>query len=1633
VGCPTGFLDTEKPYGNSLLQQRISPRITTKFSLRDFSMNHNPVSEIYRDKGHGPLTFGFDIGIASVGWAVLSETRIVDLGVRCFDAAEDPKEKISLNQARRAARTSRNRHTQRRSRLRRLSQLFVAVGLINADSTKALFAESHISGIALKDIWELRAEALTRILNGSELARVLHHLVKWRGYGSLRDAKDRAETDAERNSDNQSSESAPQIGLDVETSSDNTNNTKKKLSFSAALDKTSDLMGRLLSKHLTVGNLVNTLSDSGYLPCTDEREAANLYGKAKRNHDDGYERSHLRKYLRQEIVTIFARQRLHGSSNADRELPANAAGIEKLTVGTEKFQVDRTFEQQVLALFDEQYPPIVAAQLEQLVGKCALEKNEPRAPKESYSAERSRWLQNLNRLRVRVQGDPRGERFLDATEHVALVNLPYLKTDVTYADLRDALCESAGWSRDWRIASFSPLSYRSVATEQSDQISVQQPNGEKLKLIDVVVAHLPKTDRKGRTKAKTEFKEWLQMQGTKGLLTFESLRAYLKLPDDHFFSMLRRKRNVILPDAETEEKLPLSGYLEEPIRQGFFIKTRTPIDKTSRNLPGPAMAMLKKWSAATDQKTLADLRNSVDTQNWPVGAWQFIIEEKLLVEPTMANESSTTLELAFTDAQTIEKDTRFERLRGWHKLKKALELTDPALWMELQAAWTTPLTDSGLEARNRIDSIFDALALCFTDTEVETALERLQPALAKHTVTALRDIVSSGFAHLSYLALHTIQPKLEDREIYSEACRLSPKGYDHSGSRTRRKAKVFLPPLDSFLFKRISVKTNEVKKKSLPDGTQIDVVERRYKDLANPVVARSFNQARNVLNALIQEYGSPAHISIELARDLSKPGELRKKIERENTDRAKLKEKNREAFALAYGKSNPSDALMRKVRMRNEQDCKCMYSGNDIDLDQMLKDEKYVEVDHILPKSRTNDNSLDNQVLVLSGENQRKGNRTPYEWKGKSDPVWWHHFKVTVLALPLMSDKKKSKLLLEALDEQEFTSSNLVDTRYATRLFASVIREGLIFHGGNRAQDESINPDDKGSVKMDRYMRARVRTPQGGITSMLRGLWGLSKHRDAGDLHHAIDACVIAAATPRLIQRLNEYNRFQEEIIITSNGTAVWRESADKALGEVLNEDELGTFVEKDFPQPFHPNMFHQEVMARLSRDARTYMTKRGEHKTYDFRNYTFDEREKIRPVTVSRLVQRYKLNNELHDSNPKALRQMHFSLDYLTPELLQLDRYPKQFSKQHRQLFESLSTVLAKHSGDAKIAFASGSIQIGAGKPIFAVQIPWLYLTDAEQNAYAKRVSLRVKDIKSAYKTIPLTKLTLDMLCEETLGRDIWRRDQLLIKALREELEEPSAKASVVFANGFPKPTSHKENERRKLQGITNFVPPIVKSLRVPDRNETGFIVRGGIVGQGAAISVRIEKNLETKQFEFTPKYAAKDVYQLPRQNSTSTPIAKMHIELLSNSFVAIDHPNTIYCFAETRRRLDQTGRVLIDIEPLFPDKIFVGYYNNYAPSNGQTVLRLHDNSYFFLLADGGDISLTQQVLTERKKINTRKNSKTPSIDLTEYVLLADVDLPRPRTFARTKEISRQIFDAKSIDRLTISNLGRWNFNSRQ
>lgn len=133
-----------------------------------------------------PYALGLDIGIASVGWCVLGETRIIDLGVRCFDKAETAKEGDPLNLARRTARLMRRRLRRRAWRLVKLTRLLTRSGL-------AL----DVRQPAKVSPWRLRVEGLDRRLTGDEWARVIYHLCKHRGFHWISKADEkRAEGDA---------------------------------------------------------------------------------------------------------------------------------------------------------------------------------------------------------------------------------------------------------------------------------------------------------------------------------------------------------------------------------------------------------------------------------------------------------------------------------------------------------------------------------------------------------------------------------------------------------------------------------------------------------------------------------------------------------------------------------------------------------------------------------------------------------------------------------------------------------------------------------------------------------------------------------------------------------------------------------------------------------------------------------------------------------------------------------------------------------------------------------------------------------------------------------------------------------------------------------------------------------------------------------------------------------------------------------------------------------------------------------------------------------------------------------------------------------------------------------------------
>lgn len=315
-------------------------------------------------------------------------------------------------------------------------------------------------------------------------------------------------------------------------------------------------------------------------------------------------------------------------------------------------------------------------------------------------------------------------------------------------------------------------------------------------------------------------------------------------------------------------------------------------------------------------------------------------------------------------------------------------------------------------------------------------------------------------------------------------------------------------------------------------------------DCRNPVVLRASSQVRKVTNAIIKRYGVPNEIHIELARKLkaSKREKLvsaKRKRERERANRSNA---DTAAEGLHCSPDEISRKLLLKMALGEEQGWHDPYTDESIVMETVIADDSYSQVDHILPLSRTCDDSRSNKVLVLNKSNQDKGQRTPYEWmtSGEATAPDWESFRARVLEL-CPDSRKRAHLLEECLDskrEDGFIGRNLSDTRYMSRLFKDWLEETLAW------------PDDSQGV--------HVVALAGGATAALRHAWGLNLGQNntkdrSDDRHHAVDAAVIAAcsrATVSAVARMRSRDPRSSQRVRDSRllGTQPWAGFAEEVL-----------------------------------------------------------------------------------------------------------------------------------------------------------------------------------------------------------------------------------------------------------------------------------------------------------------------------------------------------------------------------------------------------------------------------------------------------------------------------------------------------
>lgn len=609
-------------------------------------------------------------------------------------------------------------------------------------------------------------------------------------------------------------------------------------------------------------------------------------------------------------------------------------------------------------------------------------------------------------------------------------------------------------------------------------------------------------------------------------------------------------------------------------------------------------------------------------------------------------------------AEDKEKDT-LVKLPAWQTLRKTLK--DAGLETEWESmAGTATGGDPTL-----LDEIARVLSVFKDGAEVEDELHKLNLPGGEKMIEALSQISFDKFHSLSLKALRKIVPHMEAGLRYDEACQAA--GYHHSQLHEAGAGEhKYLPP---FYARRDK------------DGRM--VFDEDMDVPKNPVVLRALNQARKVLNALVRVYGSPSAVHIEMARDLSRPLtghwtdngkyiEGRRDIEKLQEEYRKRNEDDKIAFSQEHGVARNGKGFGRdfeKFQLYREQNSQCPYCQNALDLNSVLSDTNYAQVDHALPYSRSYDDSKNNKVLVHTTCNQNKGNRTPYEYLtslGGEDGERWIRYKVWVEATyPGKTKQAKRQRLLrkdftgKAADE--FRERNLNDTRYICKFFKNYVERHLQLRVG-----------------ADGTAAKRCVVLNGQTTAFLRARWGLLKVRGDNDRHHALDAAVVAACSHSMVKRLADYAR-TKELAKARDGFP------DPETGEIV-DPAMFQQLHAHFPDPW-PH-FRQEIEARLGIDNPEEL--RARLQTFD--TYPPEALATARPLFVSRAPQR-RNGGAAHKDTIYAQPERLKAQGSVTQKVPLASLKPADLDKlidphRNERLYAAISTRLEAHGGKGDKAF---------------------------------------------------------------------------------------------------------------------------------------------------------------------------------------------------------------------------------------------------------------------------------------------------------------------------------------------------------
>lgn len=364
------------------------------------------------------------------------------------------------------------------------------------------------------------------------------------------------------------------------------------------------------------------------------------------------------------------------------------------------------------------------------------------------------------------------------------------------------------------------------------------------------------------------------------------------------------------------------------------------------------------------------------------------------------------------------------------------------------------------------------------------------------------------YCSISTKAIKRILPYMTAGHEYSEACALA--GYRHSEQSLTREENDSRPLKEHL--------------KPLAKNS-----------LRNPVVEKILNQMVNVVNEIIDTYGRPDEVRIELARELKRNAAQRKALTEAINRTTRETEQYRAILQKDFGLTHVSRNEIIRYRLYQElasNGYKTLYSNQYIPQEKLFS--KEIDIEHIIPQSRLFDDSFSNKTLEYRDINIEKSNATAIDYvKNKYGDSGASEYKIRIDSLlrnGAISPVKARKLKMsEAEIPEDFIERDLRNTQYISRKAQEMLRDiartvtATTGSVTDRLRQDWQLVDIMQELNWNKYQ-------QQGLTSVITGRDGQqirriedwTKRND--HRHHAMDALTIAFTRPAYINYLNHLN-----------------------------------------------------------------------------------------------------------------------------------------------------------------------------------------------------------------------------------------------------------------------------------------------------------------------------------------------------------------------------------------------------------------------------------------------------------------------------------------------------------------------------